>query len=310
MAIAIIIPDRDVRPFRDKLLTCLPGGTEVWIYPDIPDASAVTMAVLWKHPPGVLAGFPRLRLASSFGAGVEHILNDPDLPAGVLISRIVDEQLTTGMRNYVLMAVLNIHKQLRFYQAARQERRWAKPEPIEQALRIGVLGLGELGTPIAEALAGLGFPVFGYSQSPKTIPGVRCIHAGEMTISEFAGLVNTLVCLLPRTPATEGLLNRELFRHLPSGSFLINAARGAHLVEADLLHALDHGRLCEAWLDVFQTEPLPADHPFWGHPAITITPHVASITNPDNAALIAADNYRRLQEGLPLRFEVDREKGY
>lgn len=310
MSILLLITDRDARPLRRHIEAELQGATPVWIYPDIPKTEWVEMAVLWKHPPKALQNFPNLKLVSSLGAGVEHILNDATLPPGLRITRIVDESLTTSMRNYVLMAVLNIHKQLRFYQNNQREARWEKPAQIEIPLRIGMLGLGALGGSIAASLAGLGFEVFGYSQNPRAIPGVRCLHAGETSLAEFARQANLLICLLPRTANTEGILNFELFRHLPKGSFLINVARGAHLDEDGLLLALKEGYIHEAWLDVFQEEPLPEPHPFWRHPGIVVTPHIASVTKPENAAKIIADNYRRWKAGEQLLFEVDGGRGY
>ncbi len=288
----------------------LNGTAPVWIYPDLPDAAAVTMAVLWKHPAGLLATLPKLQLVSSLGAGVEHILSDADLPTPVRITRIVDEALTASMRNYVVMAVLDLHKRGDLLRANQQARRWSKPEPVELPLRIGVLGLGELGGPIARFLAGMGFEVLGYSRRPRRVEGVTCYSAADLPLFDFVRRINTLICLLPRTAATEGILNYQLLAQLPRGSFLINVARGAHLVEADLLRALDEGRIERAWLDVFQTEPLPPSHPFWDRPGVTVTPHVASITNQENAAAIIAENYRRMQQGEALRYEVDREGGY
>ncbi|MCB0549045.1 MAG: glyoxylate/hydroxypyruvate reductase A [Phaeodactylibacter sp.] len=310
MSIALIITDRDVQPLRRSIETELQGATPVWIYPDIPKPEWVEMAVVWKHPPSVLKAFPNLELVSSLGAGVEHILNDATLPLGLRITRIVDDSLTTSMRNYVLMAVLNIHKQLWFYQNNQQKARWEKPAQIEVPLRIGMLGLGALGGNIASSLAGLGFEVLGFSQTPRNIPGVRCLNAKETSLSDFVRQINLLICLLPRTAATEDILNYDLFRQMPQGSFLINVARGAHLDEEGLLKAMKEGYIREAWLDVFREEPLPENHPFWHQPGLVITPHIASITNPENAAKIIAENYRRWKEGKELLFEVDEKKGY
>ncbi len=310
MSIALIVTDRDVTPLQRSIEAELHGATPVWIYPHIPKPEWVEMAVTWKHPPGVLRGFPNLEVVSSLGAGVEHILNDATLPPGLRITRIVDEQLTTSMRNYVLMAVLNIHKQLRFYQNNQQKAHWEKPVQIEIPLRAGVLGLGELGGSIAAALASLGFEVLGYSQTPRDIPGVRCLHEGKATLADFVRQLNLLICLLPRTPITEGILNYELFRNMPKGSFLINVARGVHLDEEGLLRALKEGYIREAWLDVFREEPLPGKHPFWRHPGIVITPHIASITDQESAGKIIAENYLRWKAGRELFFEVDAKKGY
>lgn len=310
MSIVLIVTDRNVKPLQRHIEAELRGATPVWIYPHIPKPEWVEVAVVWKHPPNVLKAFPNLGLVSSLGAGVEHILHDATLPPGLRITRIVDESLTTSMRNYLLMAVLNIHKQLLFYRNNQEKARWEKPSQIEIPLRIGILGLGALGGSIAASLASLGFEVSGYSQSPKDIPGVRCLHAGDTTIAGFVRQINLLVCLLPRTADTESILNYKVFRHMPKGSYLINVARGAHLYEKGLLDAIEDGYIREAWLDVFKEEPLPKEHPFWQHPGIVITPHIASITNQEDAAKIIAENYRRWKEGRELLFEVDEKKGY
>ncbi len=310
MSIAIIVTDRDTSLLKQKTEEQLSGLSQVWVYPDIPEPEAVEMAVVWKHPPGILETFPRLKLVSSLGAGVEQILAGPPLPPEVAVTRIVEEALTTSMRNFALMAVLNIQKQFRFYQRNQREMQWIRPEPVEIPLRIGLLGLGELGGSIARALAGLGFEVWGYSRGGRRLEGVRCLHSGELSAAEFARNVNLLICLLPHTPATEGILNLELFRSLPQGSYLINLGRGAHLDEEGLLAAIREGHIREAWLDVFREEPLPPSHPFWLYDSIVVTPHIASITKQENAAQIIAENYRRMKAGRPLLFEVKREKGY
>lgn len=310
MAIVIIMPDRDASPLRDQLNRHLPAGAAVWIYPEIPNPEDVTMAVVWKHPPGSLKAFPHLKLVQSFGAGVEHLLLDPELPEGVPLARIVDDALTLSMRNYVGMAVLAIHKRLDVYLENQRRKVWEQPQPVEWPVRVGILGMGELGAASAQFLAGMGFEVWGYSRQRKTLPGVTCLSPQEASLAEFAGRINVLVCLLPLTPQTEGILNDSLFRSMPKGSYLINAARGGHLVEADLLRVLDEGWFEGAFLDVFREEPLPASHPFWEHPKIFLTPHSASVTNPDSASQLVAENYRRIMAGQPPLHRVEAEKGY
>lgn len=310
MAILIAVTDRDVRPLKEKMEQQLPADTEVWIYPDVPDPAQVRMVVLWKHPPDLLRQLPNLRVISSLGAGVEHILNDPGLPQPVIITRVVDPQLTLSMRNYVVMAVLNIHKRLGFYLQNQQQQKWEKPSPVERSLQVGMLGLGALGSDIARFLSDMGFEVTGFSRSRKEIPGLDCMNAEDHTIEAFARRVNLLICLLPLTPDTEGILNYRLFSHMPKGSALINVARGGHLVETDLLRAMEDGYIREAYLDVFGQEPLPVGHPFWTRAGIVLTPHVASITDQDNAAAILAENYRRMAQEEPLLFEVDPSAGY
>ena len=310
MAIALIITDRDVSSLRAQLAEHLQGQVPVWIYPDIPDPEAVSMAVVWKHPPDVLAQFPHLKLVSSFGAGVEHIMQDEDLPKSVAITRIVDDSLSISMRNYVLMVVLNIQRQFRQLQQNQEDRKWEKLQPVELPLRIGVLGLGALGGRIAKDLSDLGFEVYGFSRRKKELPGVKTYSTEGKQLPTFLSRINTLINVLPHTRDTEGILDFLFLSMLHKQSYLINVGRGSQLVENDLLRALEEGYIREAWLDVFQQEPLPPDHPFWANDQIVITPHIASVTNQVEATKILAKNYRSMMEAQPLSFEVDRIAGY
>jgi glyoxylate/hydroxypyruvate reductase A len=310
MALAILIADRDVRTLQANLQERLPGNPDIWIYPDIPHPEQVEMALVWKHPSGSLRQFPNLKCIQSFGAGVEHLLNDRDLPDSIPLARIVQNAMTVSMRNYIGMAALSIHKRMDFYREAQKRQQWQQPDPVELPLRIGILGMGVLGSASAHFLADMGFYVKGYSQSPKEIPNIPCLDAQRISLPDFVRDVNVLVCLLPLTPQTESVLNYALFREMPKGSYLINAARGGHLVEEDLLSALQEGLLAGAYLDVFREEPLPAGHPFWTHPGIVITPHSSSVTNADEALEIIVENYRRMQAGQPLLYPVERKKGY
>lgn len=310
MAIALIITDRDVTSLRHQLEENLEERVPVWVYPDIPIPEDVIMAVVWKHPPGVLAQFPKLELVSSFGAGVEHIMQDKSLAPKVAVTRIVDNSLSFSMRNYVLMAVLNIQRQFRSLLQNQANHAWAKPEAVELPLRIGVLGLGALGGRIARDLAQLHFEVYGFSRRKKEIADVKTYSAEDKQLPTFLSRVNLLINILPHTPDTEGILDFLFLSMLPPKSFLINVGRGSQLVEADLLRALEEDHIQEAWLDVFQTEPLPRDHPFWEHDRIIITPHIASVTNQGEAARILAENYRNVVSNQPLSFQVDRGAGY
>lgn len=310
MAIAIVVPGRDVSILKKNIEEKLQGEVPVWIYPDIPDPGAVRMAVVWKHPPGSLQEFPNLAVVHSLGAGVEHLLDDVLLPAQAKICRIVDPELAKGMCQYAAMAILNIHKQWWLLQEQQARQVWEEPVPEVIPLTIGVLGLGELGLPVAKTLSGLGFEVLGYSRKPKTIAGIPVFSEEDMDLPAFAKNVNALVCVLPLTPQTAGVLNLEVFRSMPKGSYLVNIARGAHVVDADLLQALEEGIIERAVLDVFHTEPLPVEHPFWYHPKVTLTPHIASVTNQENAAAIIVQNYQNLLSELPLQFPVDPGVGY
>jgi glyoxylate/hydroxypyruvate reductase A len=218
--------------------------------------------------------------------------------------------MTKRMTEYVLFHVLRYHRQHDDYAAQQRRGEWTElPQPAAAARRIGVMGLGELGGAAARALVSLGFDVAGYSRGEKQIEGVDCFH-GPGGLAPFLARCEILVCLLPLTDETAGILDAGLFDALPDDARLINAARGAHLNQADFLAALDNGRLAGATLDVFEQEPLPSDHPFWSHPAITITPHIAAICDPGSAADQIAENIRLARTGETLINAVDPSRGY
>jgi glyoxylate/hydroxypyruvate reductase A len=281
---------------------------EIW--PDIADPAAVEFALVWKHPAGILARFPNLKCISSLGAGVDALLQDTKLPAGVPVVRIVDSELKQSMAEYVCLGALEHFRQFAQYREQQAECSWqARPLEHISSMRVGILGLGELGSFVAGRLAGLGFPVQGWSRSAKSFEGITSYCGGE-GLAAFLAITDILVCLLPLTAATKGILNAGLFRQLPTDAYLINVARGDHLVEADLLAALDAGHLSGALLDVFCEEPLPQDHPFWRHPRITVTPHISSITDPESAVLQILENYHRAISSRPLLNQVDPQRGY
>lgn len=309
MALLIIAPDRNTDQLSAYLKDLLPAVAIYNNWEEAPPAE-IEMAVVWKQPPGILQQFPHLKALHSLGAGVDHLTNDPSIPRQLPIARIVDEELTTGMRRYVLMAVLNIHKNLVFHLQQQQKASWSGLSKAETPLRIGLMGLGALGKAVIQDLQQLHFPVFGYSNSPKKIDGINCFSAEKGELSTFLKQVNTLVCLLPLTRTTRNILNRELFAQLPDASYLINVGRGAHLVEEDLLWAFQQGKIAGAYLDVLRKEPLPGDHPFWTQEGLVLTPHIASVTNQENAARQIAENYRRLQAKQSLHNQIDRKKGY
>ena len=218
--------------------------------------------------------------------------------------------MARSMSEFVLAQVLKYHRRLDHFAAEQRAGRWsfALPEP-PRATRVGIMGLGELGRHAAGVLVGQGFTVRGWSRSPRELPGGTAF-AGAEGLENFLGGTDVLVCLLPLTPATRGMLDARLLAGLPPGARLVNVGRGAHLVEADLLVALDDGRLAHATLDCFAEEPLPPGHPFWSHPRIDVTPHVAAFADPESAADEVAENLRRLRDGRPLRHLVDRAQGY
>lgn len=302
-------PDRAAR-WVEALRSALPDE-EIRTWPETGDPVSVEVVVTMDPERGALDRFPNLRFIAATGAGVEKLLApDAGLPSGVPVCRLVDPELTRGMAEYVLTAVLRYHRQFEQYEAFSREQRWNPlPWPSPADRPVGFLGLGVLGTAAAALLVRHGFPVMGWSRSPKQIGGIRCEHGAE-GLARLLPEARILVCLLPLTPETRGIVNRDLLSRLPSGAHFVNAARGAHVVDADLLAALNSGQLAHATLDVFHDEPLPTDHPFWAHPRITVTPHIASLTVPESAARRIADNLRRARAGEALLDLVDRQRGY
>lgn len=295
--------------WADELARRIPD-LEMRLWPELGDRAAIDYALVWMPEKGLLKSLPNLRAVFSLGAGVDHIFRDPDLPRGVPICRVVDPNLTQRMTEYVLLHVLRYHRQQPAYAALQAEGKWEElDQPAAADRRVGIMGLGALGADAARHLVGLGFQVAGWSRTRKEIAGVESF-AGTAALDAFLHDLDILVCLLPLTPATEGILDKDLFARLKPGACLINAARGGHLVEADLIPALDSGRLGAATLDVFREEPLPVGHPFWRHPKITVTPHVASISDPRSVADQVAENVRRAEAGEPLLNVVDPAVGY
>ncbi len=260
---------------------------------------------------GFLKTLPRLKAIFSLGAGVDGFLRDPEFPRHLPVVRFIDETLQREMAQYVTMHVLIVHRQQRAFDAAQAECAWRQrmlARPTRE-VRIGILGMGDIGAVTAERLLMFDFQVSGWSRSRKTVPGVKS-YAGAGELGAFLGECDMMVCLLPLTPETEGILNASLFAQLPKGAWVMNVARGGHCNEADLLAALDSGHLAGAVLDVFQTEPLPPDSPIWKHPKITVTPHIAGITDPRNAAAFVANCVARAERGEPFPNQVDVSKGY
>ena len=309
MALMIIAPELEVEMFA-KELKRLDADLDIRLWPQFGDPDDIEFVLTWNHPPGEFEKFQNLRCIASLGAGIDHILRDPNLPDGVPITRVVQASMSQFMSEYVILSVLHYCRQIDIYKNDQAQKRWQPRIPIlARDIGIGIMGLGQLGADAARKLVQLDFKVAGWSRTPKSIDGVES-YAGDEALDDFLSRSDVLICLLPLTPATRGILNSDLFQKLPTGAYLINVARGAHLIEQDLLTALDAGHLSGACLDVFQTEPLPPDHPFWGHPNIMITPHISSITDPLAVMPQILDNYRRMQSGKPLKHQVDRHRGY
>ncbi len=287
-------------------------GVELVEHADIaPDRRAeVTAAIVDGPSAEQLATLPNLAFVQSTWAGVEAII--PAVPAGVAIARMVDPQLTATMTEAVLAWTLYLHRDMPRYARQQRERAWIEHPLVRTSdRRVGIVGLGVLGTAAARCLADLGFEVGGWSRSAKTIDGVACFD-GDDGLTALFNRSDIVVNLLPHTAETTGLLGAEVFAALPPGSALINFGRGQTVDDAALLDALDRGHLDHAVLDVFDVEPLPADHRFWSHDAVTVLPHISGPTSVDTAAVIAADNVRRfLATGeLPGDALVDRARGY
>lgn len=298
----------EAETWRAALAAALPG--EHLLTSSAGAADDIEVAIVANPRPGALAGLPRLRLIQSLWAGVDRLLADPTLPAGVPIVRMVDPAMNAAMAETALWAVLALHRGFFRYARLQGEGRWAphgQRRADEQV--VVVLGLGQMGRGTALRLAAQGYRVRGWSTRPTAIEGIET-HAGEAALDSLLAQADIVLNLLPLTPATRGLFDAARLGRMKTGAGLVNLARGAHVVEADLLAALDAGRLRHAVLDVFQTEPLPVGHAFWSHPRVTVLPHAAAQTDPRSAAGVVAANLRAWRAGRPLANLVDRQRGY
>jgi glyoxylate/hydroxypyruvate reductase A len=299
----------DPEAWRQALTDRIPG-LDFRVYPEIGNPNDIDFALVWKAPQGTFSGLPNLKAICSLGQGVDHIFEDPELPKGPQVVRIVDPWMARAMAEWVLLQVLRFHRQGPAYEQFQREGRWVKlPAEETSTRRIGIMGMGALGTEAARVISSLGFDVAGWSRSRKDIDGVTSF-AGEAELDAFLARTDILCGLLPLTPETTDLMNADLFAKLPKGAFVVNSGRGAQLVEEDLLAALDGGHIAGAALDVFRVEPLPEGHPFWTHPKVQVWPHVSAQTNADSAADQVAENIRRLRAGEPLVNTVDPDRRY
>jgi glyoxylate/hydroxypyruvate reductase A len=279
------------------------------LWPDIGDPTQVRYLAVWMPPENIAATFRNLELVFSVGAGVDQF-DFSQLPPHVPLIRMLEPGIAESMVEYVTMAVLALHRDLVHFIAQQREQTWREIRVTQAAKRrVGVMGLGLLGQAVLERLKLFGFPLAGWNRSPRTIQDVSC-YAGGQALSDFLAQTDILVCLLPLTSETRGILNTSLFEALPRGAQLVNVGRGGHLVEADLIEALERGVLSAAVLDVAELEPLPAGHPFWSHPRILLTPHIASMTTPEAAVEFVLDAIGRHRRGEALQGRVDRDRGY
>lgn len=308
MSILLAARNRDLKPYREALLQNDPN-LDVEIWPDVRDRERVNFAVAWNQPANIFGSYPNLNVISSLGAGVNHLLSDTSIPGHVTLTRVVVPSLSEQMSDYILTAVLNIIRRTHQYHKQQLSAEWNRlPAAGKTDLTIGVMGLGALGRKAAKDLVSSGFRVTGWSRSKKDIEGAETYS--ENGLSDFLKATNIVVCLLPLTSQTEDILNLDLFKQLKKPAHVVNAGRGEHLVDEDLVYALDAELLESATLDVFRTEPLPDSHPFWGREKVVITPHVASVTDPGEVAELLVENYKRMLSGMELMHRVDVKRGY
>ena len=307
MSLLIAIGDRSTEALVAAIRS-LDDDLDVRVWPEIGNPDDIEFAVLWQHPPDLLDRLSNIKAVTSFGAGVEHLLTDPTLPDHLPVGRLTGPLLASHMAAFLVARVVGHWKGLDRFKQQQKQHRWAPWGPSRKP-QIGLLGLGRMGSATTRAFQSLDLPVAGWSRSGESPSGVESF-TGEQGLQRLAGISDYLICLLPLTDKTRGVLNARLFSAMKPGAVLINVGRGDHLVEDDLIPALEAGRPAEAMLDVFSTEPLPENHPFWDHRHIQITPHCASLTSDEEAAALIVSSYRRVRAGQPPLGEVDRNLGY
>lgn len=337
MSIVLVgdLPKAAYELWRAQLSQHLPADETLRLATEKPDKSSIDIALAANPAWGELATYPNLRFVQSLWAGVDRLLGDPSLPDGLTIARLIDPAMAQSMAEGAIAAVLYLHRQFPAYLQQQHSHTWRQlPQPISAHRKVSVLGFGQMGQPVARGLAALGFRVGAWGQRarsesdiesplgrsplplllqspPGTSPLPRLHYSwGAAGLEKVLAGTQILVNLLPLTAATNGILNTTLFDRLAPGAAVINFGRGGHLREEHLLAALQSGRLSHAVLDVFNEEPLPAGHPFWSHPRITVLPHVAASTDPESAAPIAVQNIAAFRTGRALTGVVSRSLGY
>lgn len=297
------------RQFIAELKKSMPN-IDLRLFPDCGKLEDIEIALAWKPPLGALQNFPNLKLVISLGAGIDHILKDPNLPKNISIVRLISPSQTLQMAEYVNLAVLFFQRRLLDYQQLQRAQQWEYlPISNAKSFTVGIMGLGAIGSTVAKRLKNTGLSVRGWSRTSKEIEGINCFH-GQEQFKLFLSECRVLVCLLPITPETENILNADTFSALPKGAYLVNVGRGKHLVEADLLSALDSDRIAGAFIDVFSIEPLPKDHPFWLHPRIIVTPHISAAGIPSEFADQIINSINKFQSDQALENLVDLNRGY
>lgn len=291
--------------FKEKV-----PGVELEVFPDDTNRTETEFVLTYDPPIGVFENYPQLKVISSMTAGINHILKDKNLPSGVKVIKVNNALHHQDIALFALTLVLNYLRDMPTYQQQKIEARWKayqykRPEEVT----VGIMGIGAIGQEIGKLLVKHNFKVTGWSRSPKDLSGIRTF-AGAESKEAFLHSAQVLICMLPLTAETRGILNKETFAMLPKGAYVINLARGGHLVEQELEQALASGKLSGAALDVFNEEPLPPDHPFWKNPKIILTPHIAGIVHPEAAVGRILTNYRAMKRGEPLEDVIDLSKGY
>lgn len=318
MAIAVLV-GRDekenklshwfIEAITQQLLALNPT-TDIRIWPNMGNLDDIDLALVWRHSLGALKNLPQLKCIGSLAAGVDHVLVDADLPKNIPLIRVMDPYMAHDIVQYVLTYTLHYIKRVAHWGDCQKKNTWSRKPPFNFSDKtIGIMGLGFLGKQAAQTLQSIGLNVIGWSHSHKNLPGIKDF-AGADQFDDFLTQTDILVCLLPLTSQTENILNHATFSRLKYGACIINVGRGAHLVEDELISNLDSGQLEQAYLDVFHQEPLPTEHPFWTHPKIVVTPHIASVTNPKTAVPQLIETYSKLLAGEAVVNLVNLTKGY
>jgi glyoxylate/hydroxypyruvate reductase len=316
-ALVYISPEDPAERWRDALVPVLPEvnfTNDFHVWPDCKDTQYdpedVDIALVWRPKPGDLKHFPNLKAVINLGAGVDTILADVTYPKGVPLVRLIDPALTRHMSEFIVHRVLHFHRKFHVYDQMQRDHDWR--ELIQEDTlqkRVGIMGLGTLGTDAVRHLAPFGFQIAGWSRTEKRINGVQSFF-GLDNLKEFLARTDILICLLPLTPETHGILNAETLSQLPKGAYVINSGRGLQIDQENLLVELDNGHIAGAALDVFCTEPIPKNSPIWDHPKIIVTPHIASLSSAQSAAQNIAENIRRIRRGETPNDLVDFNTGY
>lgn len=309
MSIVVIRQDDKIKMWVEAIRTIAPE-IEVYSYLEEHNQKEVEVALVWKHPKGSISPYPNLKYIASSGAGVDFIFEDDNVPKNLPITRIVDTTLASDMSEYVIAVIFSHLKNLNEYKINQINKSW-KPKGYSRIadFTIGIMGLGALGSVLSKDLLKFGFKAQGWSLSKKSINNLKTF-TGVDEFDTFLATTQILICLLPLTNTTTHILNKDLFEKLPKGAYIINVARGGHLVDSDLIEAINNKHLSGATLDVYHQEPLPKKHPFWKHEKINMTPHYASVSDPNSVIPQIIENYKRMKSGKTLLNLVSKSKGY